>query len=223
MRQIPETVIRHREAEVIDSLTAMGLSLEILRNTTLAGETARDACTANDPLNAPGFDAWARAVRALREQLIGLGWTRMEEEGLPLIVSPSGSLAVAVATGDDGTGKSDQTPKTKYARGPATVVIVQRNRTQTEFWESDAEEVAVPSPTRQTWFLLRRRVDDMVFSEFSLPAAVGTDGRVEEWVERIILPPILLDPTRSGIDSVPPTGGGDNGDIDVRVGRRNHS
>jgi hypothetical protein len=215
-----QSVIRRRETEVIDSLAALGLRLEILRDAILAGETARDACTANDPINAPGFDAWAKAVRMLREQLIASGWTRAEEDGLPLIVSPSGSLAVAVATGDDGTGKPDHAPKTKYARGPATIAIVERNRTQADFWESDKEEVVVPSPTRQTWFLLRQRVNDTVFSELSLPAAIGTDGRVEEWIERIILPPVSLGPIGGGILSVPPTGSGDSGDIDVQISRR---
>ena len=71
---------------------------------------------------------------------------------------------MAVATGDEGTGKSNGSPRTKYAKGPATVAAVLRNRTQREFWESDAEEATVPNPTAQTWFLLRNRIDETVYA-----------------------------------------------------------
>lgn len=213
------TVVRERLAEVTDSLSGLGLSVDVLRDAILAGETARDMCTANDPSNAAGFDAWARTVRNLRERLISSEWTRSEVGGLPTVVSPSGSLAMAVATGDEGTGKSNGSPRTKYAKGPATVAAVLRNRTQREFWESDAEEATVPNPTAQTWFLLRNRIDETVYAELSLPAAIGDDGRVEEWIERIILPPISLDP-RGGLLQ-PPDAGGDRGEaIDVPVRRR---
>ncbi len=123
------TVIRERLTEVTDSLSALGLSIEVLRDSILAGETARDMCTANDPSNAAGFDAWARSIRNLREQLIALGWTRSDAGGLPVVISPSGSLAVTVATGDEGTGKPELTPKTKYPKDRTTVAVVTCNRT----------------------------------------------------------------------------------------------
>jgi hypothetical protein len=214
-------IVRQRIIEVVSSLSALeGLTVEALRDALLAGETARDGCTANHPSNAPGFYAWSAGICSLREQLIAAGWSRVEEDGLPLIVSPSGGIAIALETGDDGTGVADKIPKTKYTRGPATVAVVVRNKNQTEFWESDQEQVIVPNPTRQTWFLLRRRTDETIFSELSLPDAIGADGRVESWTERIILPPISLDPSSGGILPLAPSGGGDTGDIDVRIRRR---
>jgi hypothetical protein len=218
-----QPVVRKRPIEVTDALSALGLNFEILRDAILAGETARDACTANDPPNAAGFDAWARTVRSLRERLIAWAWTRIDADGLPTIISPSGSIAIAVATGDEGTGKAEASPKTKYPKGPATIAVVTRNRTQLELWESNEEQVTVPNPTPQTWFLLRNRMDDTVYAELSLPAAIGDDGRVEEWAERIVLAPISLDP-RGGILAQPspdPSGLGDRGEgIEVPVRRR---
>ncbi len=215
------TVIRERLTEVTDSLSQLNLSIEILRDAILAGETARDMCTANDPLNAAGFDAWARSIRSLRERLITLGWTRSDDGGLPVVISPSRSLAVTVATGDEGTGKPELLPKTKYAKGGATVAVVTRNRTQRDFFESDEEEVRVPNPTSETWFLLRNRVDEIVLAELSLPAAIGNDGRVEDWIERIILPPISLDPKGGILQQPSSDSGGDRGEaIDVPVRRR---
>jgi len=75
---------------------------------------------------------------------------------------------------------------------------VQSYASQRDFFESDEEEASIANPTAQTWFLLRNRIDETVYAELSLPAAIGDDGRVEEWIERIILPPISLDP-RGGV------------------------
>jgi hypothetical protein len=215
------TVIRERLTEVTDSLSALGLSINVLQDSILAGETARDMCTANDPSNAAGFDAWARSIRSLREQLVASGWTRGDAGGLPVVISPSGSLAITIATGDEGTGKPEASPKTKCAKGRTTIALVTRNRTQRDFFESDEEEVNVANPQADTWFLLRNRIDEAVFAELSLPAAIGDDGRVEEWIERIILPAISLDP-RGGILQDPSSDSGrDRGEaIDVPVRRR---
>lgn len=207
-------VVLSRQAEVTDALAEIGLSFDVLRDAMLAGETARDSCTANDPSNAAGFDAWARTVRALRERLTLAGWVRDDSDGLPMVTSPSGAIAIVVATGDEATGDRDKTPKTKYPKGPATVAVVERNSQQGDLFRPPVEMVSVPNPNLKTYFLLRRRVDDFVLSELSVPDAIGDDGRVEDWARRIILEPISLNPQ---------TGGGlpDRGEeITVNVRRR---
>src|SRR5688500_6601950 len=90
--------------EVSGYLEWLGLSVDELRDAILIGEGSRDACTPNDPPNAPGFYAWAKTVRALGEILIAKGWTRNDDGNLSIVVSPDGQKAVAVATGDEGTG-----------------------------------------------------------------------------------------------------------------------
>lgn len=57
-------------AAVAGALARLGLRREVLVEAVLAGEAARDSCTANDPLIAPGFMSWARTTRGLREQLV---------------------------------------------------------------------------------------------------------------------------------------------------------
>ena len=111
-------VVLSKPTEVTDALAEIGLSFDVLRDAMLAGETARDSCTANDPSNAAGFDAWARTVRALRERLTLAGWVRNDSDGLPTVIAPSGEIAIVVATGDEATGDRDKTPKTKYPKGP---------------------------------------------------------------------------------------------------------
>ena len=99
MRQ--KTAVHQGLIQVTDKLATMGLTVKILSDALLAGEAARDMCTANDPQTAGGYDAWARATKSLREQLTTRDWKRSDEGGLPVIVSPAGDLGIAVATGDE--------------------------------------------------------------------------------------------------------------------------
>lgn len=191
-------VVLSKPTEVTDALAEIGLSFDVLRDAMLAGETARDSCTTNDPSNAAGFDAWARTVRALRERLTIAGWVRDDSDGLPTVIAPSGEIAIVVATGDEATGDRDKTPKTKYPKGPATVAVVERNSRQGDLFRPAVERVTIPNPNHKTYFLLRRRSDDFVFSELSVPDAIGDDGRVEDWARRIILEPISLNPQAGG-------------------------
>jgi hypothetical protein len=204
-------VLRH-EIEVVDTLTALGVPLEVLRDATLEGETHRDACTPFDPAVAPGFISYARTTRRLRELLVPRGWRKVDEENLALVVSPNGTMAIAVSTGDEGTGISYRDVKSKYPKGPATMAAVVRNR-QLDLFGDPQPDPGEPASARRTWLLMRRRVDNKLFSELSLPQAIGDDGRVEEWSKRIILPPLDLEP---GIDFSPD----DGEDVVIEVTRR---
>jgi hypothetical protein len=106
-------IVKTDPIDVADYLAALGLSVEELRDIILIGEAARDACTPNDPPSAPGFDAWARSVRAAGDILAPKGWTRTDEEKLPLILSPNAQRAFTIVTGDEGTGILGVTLKTK--------------------------------------------------------------------------------------------------------------
>src|SRR5215204_1343494 len=106
------------------ALASLGLSDELLSVAITKGEVARDSCTDNDPPNAPGFDAWAKTVRALRDTLIPKGWTRNDDAMLSTVVSPDGKIAVLVVAGDEGVGDADKVPRTKYPRGAATSAAV---------------------------------------------------------------------------------------------------
>src|SRR6185436_8037698 len=97
-------VIATKTIEVANALDELKLDWTVIREAILSGENARDACTENDPQAAPGFFAYAHATRRLRELLIPRGWIRKDLEGLALVVSPNMEIAIAVSTGDGGTG-----------------------------------------------------------------------------------------------------------------------
>jgi len=208
-------LIKQGVITVTNALSELGLDFETIRDAVLTGEVARDSCTANDPPSVPGFNAWSNTVRALREKLIPKGWERNDDFQLSTVVNPSGTLAIAVVTGDDGTGRTDADPKTKYPKGPATGAAVNRNRFLPLFdgWRPNSNE-GKDKKKQATWMLLRKRVKDAVLVELSLPASMTDEGQVQGWLTRIILDPITIEPTIEVEDA--PAGQ----PIDVPVRRR---
>jgi hypothetical protein len=201
----------------VDRLSALGLSADLLRDAILAGELARSSCTDNDPPALGGILGWGRTVRALRERTITLGWRRSEAGRLSTTVHPSGDLAVAVATGDEGTGLADGHPRTKHPKGPATAAAVERNQLSLPGFEPEpgpTGEVTSLGPAAVTWLLLIARTGPEVRCELSLPGRIGEDDRVEEWRERIILEPVQVGPTPDLQKLEAPA------DVDVLVERR---
>lgn len=102
------TVVLHTSTAVTDRLAMLGLTVDVLRDAVAMGEAARNSCTANDPSIAPGFLAWAKTTRGLRDALAPANWRRSSDGGLEAILSPDGNLAIVVATGDEGTESTDR-------------------------------------------------------------------------------------------------------------------
>lgn len=215
---LPEPVIIHRPIDVINALHELSpeLDVEVLREAALVGESFRDSCTENDPLSAPGFLAWARTVRALRELLIPRGFKRaFTDPYFPLVLSPDGRTAITVSSGDEGTGAHYRNVKTRYPKGAATSRAIDRNQLQLLDLERDDPGFFLRRDW-MTWFFLRRRcrASHKLYLELSLPLSMDADPHVSHWARRIILPAIDFDPQ---IDS-----GADTEDepIEVRVERR---
>jgi hypothetical protein len=207
--------IVHQEEAAVNRLADLGLTVDIVREAILMGELARSTCTRNDPPPLAGILGWARTTRGLREATMPLGWKRSEAGQLSTAVHPLGEIAIAVATGDEGTGLASALPRTKYPKGPATAAAVERNQLQLGLFEIENEpnDETLP-PGVVTWLLLISRSSDEVRCELSLPGRIGLDDRVEEWAERIILPSVPIGPTPD-LAKVPVAT-----DIDVPVERR---
>ena len=190
------SAIVYEKADALARLAQLGLTCGIVRDAILAGELARNSCTANDPPATAGILGWARTTRGLREGTIPLGWRASEAGQLSTCVDSTGAIAIAVATGDQGTGDRRAEPKTKYPRGPATAAAIERNKLQLGLFDTPA-----PPPVEQeqskvvTWLLLLARTPTEVHCEVSLPGQIGVDERIESWAERIILSPVPTEPT----------------------------
>lgn len=205
-------------AEVVDRLAQLGIRPDQLRDAVAIGESFRSACTPNDPAITGGFLAWAKTTRALRELLAQDGWRRRSTNGLETVVHAGGLLEIAVATGGGQTGHVGGTPRTKYARGPATVAAVERN--QMSLFETSDPIVPGMAPARTTpmptWLLLVAPGVHHVHCELALPNDIDNDGNITSWVERIILDPVARDP--EPIVETPTVDG--EPDVVVEVSRR---
>jgi hypothetical protein len=205
--------IRSAPIEVTAALAELDLTEELIRNAILIGELARDSCTISHPTCFPGMAAWGESVRGFREPLAAEGWRLSDDGNFPLIIHPSGNLAIGVASGDDRTGLlGDPQPRTKYPTGPMTALAIKQNSQQLRLFEQ-RKSVPVAEPKMITWLLVKRRIKDMDFvrCELSLPLSIGKDDRVEAWADRIILSPIPVSSTAKQ----PPTDSGASFDINV--------
>jgi hypothetical protein len=177
--------------EVHNALQSLGLDENILTTAILQGEYARNSCTKNDPRCVPGVFAWAKCSRSLRDQLIPKGWERNDDQNRATIISPDRKTAISVEIGDDATGNPDLLPNTKYQKGDATVRAVNANQPALFDMYLTEDEIFLGDEMR-TWLLLRRPTDSAIYAELSLPAPM-IDGRIEQWLNRIILSPIPFD------------------------------
>jgi hypothetical protein len=168
------------------ALATLGITRQPLQEAVLAGLLARDSCTANDPPFFPGIFQWGRTVRALREALAPLGWSKSDEGNFCTTVEPGGAFAIAVASGSEHTGQvGRETPTTKRRKGPSTAEAVHMNAQLYLFPEFAP---AVPTePDRATWVLLFHSDGKEIRAELSLPDSIGDDGHINGWRERIIL------------------------------------
>lgn len=208
--------------DVQTRLAQLGLDEAALTEIVKRGYLAFASCTVNDPPLYPGFSAWAIMVRALREYLVPAGWDRSDENNYSLVINAPGTVAIAVATGDEATGRPDGVPTTKSSKGPSTASAVTGNQLQLELIFPPVEMPVAPERAdsedqRMTWILLVHRGREEVRCELSLPTSMGIDGRVDGWQERIILGAIPTDP---GLLAIVPPSPPDQPDISVDVKRR---
>jgi hypothetical protein len=213
-------VLRQTPEEVRQRLAELGLEQQFLAAAVRRGQLAFVSCTLNHPPNFPGLAAWAETVCALREGVIPSGWRRSNDSNYALSVDPEGSMAIAVATGDDGTGRADANPSTNGRKGPSTLDAIVANQLRFSFMEQAVPvKQATPSAARNgraTWILLIHRAPEEVRCELSLPISLDEEGHVDAWQERILLASIPLDGDLAVVVPVPPT----VPDIDVRIRRR---
>ncbi|WP_175981779.1 hypothetical protein [Burkholderia sp. BCC1630] len=207
--------VLHTDSSAAAALERLGLTVDTLLNAARQGYLARANCTANHPPLFAPFVAWGETLRALREQLAPLGWTRSDDRNYSRSIRADRLVAIAVATGDDATGLANRTPSTKSAKGPSTADALEVNRRQLCL---PGMEPAAPVEDEErqptTWLLLVHHARNEVCCELSLPLDVSEDGRISVWQERILLPATPLDP--EAIEIVPPT----QPDIDVAVRRK---
>lgn len=209
--------ILHVEPSSVHSrLAQLGLTDAPLLKAVMASYIAKANCTENHPPLYPPIAAWSEAVRTLRDALRPEGWTRFNDQNSPKTVSPDGTVSIIVSTGNDATGSAKVSPATTSSKGPNTADAIEVNRSLQLFLPGMEFPVELCDENEKvsTWILLVHHARDELRAELSLPMAVGADGRVSVWQERIILNAQPLDGEPAVI--TPPV----QPDIDVAVRRK---
>lgn len=191
--------VRFETPDVDSRLAELGLKAGVLKESVMQGMLARSEATPNDPPLFAGFAAWARTVRSLREQLIPrpYSWNRSDDGNYPLVVSPNGKIAIAVATGDENTGNPYLTPMTKSPKGPRTQSAIEINQYQGHLFD-DMPYLEVPegpNSDRVTWILLQNHHQALKEVRYELSLPNSYSGKIDGWSERIILGSLPFDPT----------------------------
>jgi hypothetical protein len=193
-------------------LRQLGVSEQILQTALDAGDQAALRCTPNHPKMAPGMYRFNETVASLGEQLSKDGWTREDYKGFATVVRPNARVAIAVASGDDGTGNLYDDVTTRSPKGIATFEAISENlllplddryvadneRIATRAGQADLENSTI------TYFLLHDRRGGIRYSELSRPMSINQKGYAEKWGPRIPLKAQALDPVVVNVGEDPP-------------------
>ncbi len=112
--------------QTVGRLDELAVNEDVLRDAAQTGIEAAGTCTAHDPASLAGFLTWAKATRALRDELVPQGWSPGERRNYATVVNPSGTFAIAVAGGNAATGQREATLRTRTEKGPATKEAVKK-------------------------------------------------------------------------------------------------
>jgi hypothetical protein len=130
---------------------------------------------------------------------------RKDIGNFPLTVHETLRAAIAVAAGDEGTGRPEAVPSNRSRKGKNTIDAIELNQ------QFDMFEAFLPRPDEnpdgyKTWVLLHHTdpLKKEIRIELSLPSEIGDDGKISAWSERILIGNLPLD--GDAIEIAPPSG-----------------
>ena len=112
-------------------LRKLGLRASDLTDAMLAGASAMTTCMENHPPIYSGLKFWAETVRALRDRKLEDGWNRDDSGNYSTVVNAGRTIQIAVARGDEWTGRAEAPsgrPSTRHPKGVATQRVVEANQ-----------------------------------------------------------------------------------------------
>lgn len=157
----------------------------------------------------------AETIAALRDQLIQYGWEKCNDGNYELTRNAPLGVAIAVASGDSGTGIPSRTPSNKSPKGRYTVEAVEINRQlQDDLFPELLPQQKELIDMDETWVLLHNVTETEIKAELSKPSEIDASGMIVAWSERIILGSIPLD---GDFDEITPP---QQPDIEISISRK---
>jgi hypothetical protein len=175
-------------------LAQFGLKAKYFAEAATAGHDKRSQVLAVHPAAFGGWTMWGETLAALRTRCLDLNQSWEIGRGYETILNAPRHLAMAVVGGDVNTGvQGFKPPKTARPRGPETESRVDQNRNQlTLAFEGFVDAEDDTNAKWSTWFFMLNARDKKLYSELSLPIAMGDSQRISQWAERILFTPLNL-------------------------------
>ena len=187
------------EVNAVDSvLETIGITTKQIQEIVSKGQMIRNTVTLNHPKTAAGTFAYHEMVKAIRDALLPLGWTRQTVNNCELTAHPVKNINISVSGGDEQTGNQYGIPETKNPKGSQTELLVVENANQYDMF-TPSNELAPDNFNTiicQNWILLYHHDNrkNEVRIELSLPISIGRSGKINGWHLRLIIEPIQLSP-----------------------------
>lgn len=190
--EVNSTQVIESPHDVDTRLAEIGLTRSIIEEALRQANLYRVRLTAHHPRLYRYQVMSAETVAALRDLLVPQGWHKSDDGNYELTVRAELNVAIAVASGDDGTGNPRLTPSNKSPKGRHTVDAVATNR-QIDMFADLIPVESIDDNSIGTWILLHHIKAGKIDVELSRPNEIGDDGKINSWSERILLGAIDLD------------------------------
>ncbi len=193
LRAIPEP----HDGDADASLAEFGLSVELLHQVAGPGlSKALNRTRAANP-GAQSNDLYQDTSEQLRLRLSRTGWEPVSVDQQIRTVHPEGKMAIVVASADH-VGSIGGDPKhgpITRPKGPATLGAITASFPISTDGMLNIPELPPAKPqfqelarTAPLWMLLHELTLTGLLLELSQPAGYRSDGRVDKWGPRIVLP-----------------------------------
>lgn len=202
-------------------LHELGLTISLLHRVLLRADAETKLVSGFEPPTAEGWTRYSKTVGFLREEVVRLGWDYDNSKNFCRTIHPSRSFAIVTSSGDEfcGVDVPGKPPSTAYPKGAVTENVVQKNSVQLALDigpQFNRSTSANPVPVERVWWLIQRVTVDQIFSELSLPIHIE-GGTIDDWEQRIILPPISRDDTTPESPVEEPPADDDGYTVDVSM------
>jgi hypothetical protein len=158
-----------------------GLSRDPFVKAVRAGDLERRMTTGDDAEGAAGYYLWTRTLRELRaETRTEAGYHPGKHLLIPATLNNDESIAIAVSSGDNRTGRFGLDPSTANVKGAATERAVAGNKRKLPFGRGADEPV-------DFWYLLVDATNGELWAEVAQPRDYDHTGHVSGWYIRILL------------------------------------
>jgi hypothetical protein len=208
------------------SLRRNGLRAEHFTEALGASNTERKMCVrGHSALSAPGFYAYNGMLTSLSSQMCqGDDWDREDPLSMPLLINRARKSVLTVSSGDKYTGLHgyDRKPQSRNPKGELTRELARLNQINNEpaglfaAPEKPLHKLLKELKEYRFWLALVHydRVKLEIRCEVSQPKLFSSQGRVNDYYLRIVLPPYTL--TAADFpDDDDPNEGFDPIDVDV--------